>query len=55
MRADSAELIDSNPDLSRRRIEAKRATLMAEMEQNIAHKRQLLTDRDDAPTPLPQG
>ena len=55
VRADSAELIDSNPDLSRRRIEAKRATLMAEMEQNIAHKRQLLTDRDDAPTPLPQG
>lgn len=54
VRADSAEIMDADPDLSRRRIEAKRDMLLAEMEQNIAHKRQLLIERDDAPDPLPK-
>lgn len=55
VRADVAEITESDPEKSRARIEARRATMLAEMEQNIAHKRQLIADRDDAPSPLPEG
>lgn len=52
VRVDSAEIMDADDDATKRRTKARRATLIAEMEQNIAHKRQLILDRDDAPTNL---
>ncbi len=49
VRRDSADLLDADPDASEQRIAARRAEWLTDLEETLAHKRELLAARDDAP------
>ncbi|WP_461104722.1 PPK2 family polyphosphate kinase [Tessaracoccus terricola] len=50
VKLEAAELVGHDDETTRERADSKRQELLAEMEQNIAHKQELLAARDDAPT-----
>ncbi|TRY17726.1 polyphosphate kinase 2 family protein [Tessaracoccus rhinocerotis] len=50
VKLEAAALVGRDEETTRELADAKRQELLAELEQNIAHKRELLAARDDAPS-----